>query len=109
AVAQVPETWLRRTLGIVLIAYALHGLAASRPLHIDGRGWAWPFGFVAGCLGGAYNTSGPPVVVYASAQPWDARQLRATLQGYFIFASLMIAGSHGLAGLWTREVGMLCL
>lgn len=68
AVARVPDTWSRQMLGLVLVAYGLHRLLASRPVTFSRRGWAWPFGFVAGCLGGAYNTSGPPVVVYATGQ-----------------------------------------
>lgn len=107
ALARVPETWSRQVLGLVLVAYGLHRLLGSRPVTFSRRGWAWPFGFLAGCLGGAYNTSGPPVVIYASGQGWDPRQVRANLQGYFVFSSVMIAASHGVAGLWTSEVGLL--
>lgn len=105
--ALVPETWTRRALGVVLVAYGLHRLLGGHPTTFSGPAWAWPFGFLAGCLGGAYNTNGPPIVIFASGQGWEPARLRATLQGYFIFSSAMIATSHGLAGLWTGEVATL--
>ena len=45
------------------------------------------FGFFAGILGGAYNTNGPPVVIYGSLRKWSPATFRATLQGYFFMAA----------------------
>jgi len=51
-------------LGIILIGYALYSLF----LRSDHRGinprWAYLFGFLAGCLGGAFSATGPAVIVY---------------------------------------------
>jgi hypothetical protein len=61
-------------------------------------------GFIAGILGGAYNTNGPPVVIYGMLRRWDPEKFRATLQGYFLPTGLAILISHGLAGMWTKQV-----
>jgi uncharacterized membrane protein YfcA len=71
---------------------------------LDRSGWAYGFGFIAGVLGGAYNTNGPPVVVYGTLRRWLPTRFRATLQGYFVPTGGLIALSHGLGGLWSREV-----
>lgn len=66
--------------------------------------WAYLFGFVAGVLGGAYNTNGPPVVIYGALNRWPPERFRATLQGYFLPTGLFILVGHGLGGLWTAQV-----
>jgi uncharacterized membrane protein YfcA len=66
--------------------------------------WAYLFGFVAGILGGAYNTNGPPVVVYGTLRRWPPVHFRATLQGYFLPTGFLILAGHALGGLWTRQV-----
>ena len=65
---------------------------------------AFLFGFVGGVLGGAYNTSGPPAVVYGALQHWPPERFRATLQGYFLPTGLAILIGQGAAGLWTPDV-----
>ena len=65
---------------------------------------AFAFGFIAGILGGAYNSNGPPVVIYGTLKRWDPETFRATLQGFLFPTSLFILAGHGLAGLWTAPV-----
>ena len=48
--------------------------------------------------------NGPPLVVYGTLRRWDAQQFRATLQAYFLPASLMVAVGYRAAGLWTPVV-----
>ncbi len=99
---------------MILLALVLIGTALSRMLHPDrfhlkSTTWAFPFGFVAGVLGGAYNTNGPPVVVYGSMRHWDADTFRATIQGYTFPVGLTILFGHYTTGLWTRQVGVMYL
>jgi uncharacterized membrane protein YfcA len=73
---------------------------------------AWVFGFGAGVLGGAYGMNGPPLVVYGALRRWSAEHFRATLQGYFLPASLAGLCGYWLAGLWVPAVTwyyLLCL
>jgi len=70
----------------------------------DHPGWLLTCGFVAGILGGAYGMNGPPLVAYGAWRGWSPQQFRATLQGYFLPASLMVLGGYWLTGLWTLQV-----
>ena len=60
---------------------------------------AWLFGFWSGVLGGAYGMNGPPLVIYGALRRWSPEHFRATLQGYFLPASLMGMAGYWLAGL----------
>jgi uncharacterized membrane protein YfcA len=62
------------------------------------------WGFGAGVLGGAYGMNGPPLVIYGTLRRWSAAQFRATLQGYFLPASLVGLAGYWLAGLWVPPV-----
>ena len=55
-------------------------------------------------LGGAYNTSGPPVVMYGDAQGWPPAEFKSNLQGFFFVTSLFVIAGHALSGNLTREV-----
>ncbi len=99
-----PERPVKVVLGVLLILYGLYSLLAPRLPSVRGEGLAYVFGFVAGILGGAYNTNGPPVVVYGALKGWPPEYFRATLQGCFLLTGLMILIGHGVAGLWTPRV-----
>ena len=60
-------------------------------------------------LGSAYNTSGPPVIIYGTMRRWPPDLFRATLQGFFLVSNVIVIAGHGLAGLWTQEVLLLTL
>jgi len=99
----VPESIVKAILGVFIIAFALYSLAGRKPeLHSDR--FAPLFGFVAGILGGAYGMNGPPLVVYGVLRRWSPAQFRATLQGYFLVASIVGMLGYALTGLWTRTV-----
>ena len=55
-------------------------------------------------LGGAYGMNGPPLVVYGALRRWSAQHFRATLQAYFLPASLLGVVGFWEAGLLGREV-----
>ena len=55
-------------------------------------------------LGGAYGMNGPPLVVYGTLRRWSPERFRATLQGYFLPASLIGMAGYWAAGLWTPRV-----
>ncbi len=97
----VPERAVLFGLGTILVGYGLFGLTSAR-LKLRGENWmAWPLGFVSGVLGGAYNTNGPPLVVFGTLQQWPPQQFRATLQGVFFTTGIAIAAGQGGAGFWT--------
>ena len=104
-----PESIVKVGLGILLIGYGLFNLFTHGLPEIKKVWLAYPFGFVSGILGGAYNTNGPPLVIYGTLQRWPPEQFRATLQGAFFFTNFVILAGHALAGLWTRQVWLLFL
>ena len=48
--------------------------------------------------------NGPPLVIYGAMRRWSAQHFRATLQGYFLPASVMGMIGYWTAGLWTAAV-----
>lgn len=102
-----PDRGVRATLGVVLVAFSVYNLTRPALPSLRGRLWVVPFGLAAGVLGGAYNTNGPPVVFYGALRHWPADRFRATLQGYFLPAAVLICGGHALAGLWSWRVFQL--
>ncbi len=100
---------VRTVLAGIIISFSLYNLLKPRLFALTSEKSALLFGFVAGILGGAYNTNGPPIVVYGTLRKWPAESFRATLQGYFFPTSLFILLGHGLGGLWTSNVLQLYL
>ena len=100
----VPESAVKLVLAALVISFAVFGL--TRPLvaklesNVPGLG----FGFVAGILGGAYNTIGPPMVIFGTLRQWPAQRFRITLQTVFFPTSLVVASFHSANKLWTPLV-----
>ena len=91
-------------LAALIICFSTYSLIKPRLTAIKSENPAYIFGFLAGVLGGAYNTNGPPVDIYGSLRKWSPLTFRATLQGYFFMAGIFICLGHGFAGLWTNTV-----
>lgn len=91
-------------LGVVITGYALYALLNLCLPRVEHPRWAFGFGFIAGLLSGAYNTSGPPVVIYGNCRRWQPQEFKANLQGFFLLNSFMVITSHTLTGHFTTEV-----
>ena len=100
----VPGPVVKAALALVIIAFSGYCLARRTPPELPDDRLAWLFGFCAGVLGGAYGMNGPPLVVYGTLRRWPAGRFRATLQGYFLPASLVGMAGYWLAGLWVPAV-----
>jgi uncharacterized membrane protein YfcA len=100
----VAEPIVKAILAVVIMAFSLYSLLSRRRLALRNDRTSWLFGFSAGVLGGAYGMNGPPLVIYGALRGWSPRHFRATLQGYFLPASLLVMGGYWLADLWTAEV-----
>jgi len=99
-----PERVVKCVLGLVLVVYGVYNLITPGVPHVQHEKYAFPFGFLAGILGGAYNTSGPPVVIYGTLRRWSPEYFRATMQCYFLFTYLATIVGHGMARLLTPLV-----
>ncbi|RLD00251.1 MAG: sulfite exporter TauE/SafE family protein [Chloroflexi bacterium] len=98
------ENIVTAVLALLIVSFSLYSLLKPKLSFPPSDRSAYVFGLLAGILGGAYNTNGPPIVIYGTLKKWPAKSFRATLQGYFSPTGLLIVGSHGLAGLWTSDV-----
>ena len=97
---------IKVTLAIVLLAFSVYSLSGRKPLALKSDNLAWLFGcgFFAGVLGGAYGMNGPPLAIYGAMRRWSPQHFRATMQGYFLPASIIgMAGYWGM-GLWVPIV-----
>ena len=83
-------------LGTVIAGYAVYALLGLKMPNLDRPVWAYLAGLFGGLLGGAYNTSGPPVIIYADCRRWPPNVFKSNLQGYFIVSSVAIVASHVL-------------
>lgn len=100
----VPEPIVKMVLAVVIMLFSIDRLVRRRHAELTDDRWAWLFGFGAGILGGAYGMNGPPLVVYGALRRWSPQHFRATLQGYFLPASLAGLVGYWLAGFWVPSV-----
>jgi uncharacterized membrane protein YfcA len=93
-------------LAIIILLFSGYSLLGRAPLELkrDSRGALLVCGFLAGVLGGAYGMNGPPLAIYGSMRRWTAQHFRATLQAYFLPASILGMAGYWLAGLWVPAV-----
>ena len=97
---------IKAALGVLIVLFSIYSLARPNALVLknDSRAGLLACGFFAGVLGGAFGLNGPPLVIYASMRRWSAQHLRATLQAYFLPASLISLAGYAAAGLLTRSI-----
>lgn len=99
------QAFVKGALALVIMAFSAYSLIGRTPeLRHDSRGWLFVCGLCAGVLGGAFGMNGPPLVVYGSMRRWTAQQFRATLQAYFLPASILGMTGYLVSGLWVRAV-----
>jgi uncharacterized protein len=96
-------------LGVCLVLFGLYALLAPTAAVLSDARWACPFGFIAGGLGGAYNMSGAPVVVYGTLRRWPPAEFRASIHGFYLPTGLVTLAGHGIGGLWTDAVWQITL
>ena len=99
---------LLRILGAVLLIAAVRSAtrnsqeAASgcqQPGAIDSA-LALGAGWVSGALGGAFGTSGPPLIAYVYCRPWGKEQRTAALQALFFLVILFAIPMFCVKGLY---------
>ena len=104
--AKGDEHMVKLILGLFIIGFSFYSLAAKTTPHLprDHPRWLFGCGFLSGVLGGAYGMNGPPLAVYGALRRWAPQHFRATLQGYFLVASLVGLGGYWALGIWSGTV-----
>jgi uncharacterized membrane protein YfcA len=97
---------VKMILGLIIVGFSIYSLKAKTRLQLtkDDRMWLLGSGFCSGILGGAYGMNGPPLAIYGSLRQWSPQHFRATLQGYFLPASLVGLIGYAAVGLWVPAV-----
>lgn len=97
---------VKAILAIVIVAFSGYFLSVKKPPELtkDSHPWLLACGLLAGVLGGAYGMNGPPLVIYGAMRRWSPQYFRATLQGYFLPASIVAMAGYWFAGLWVPVV-----
>jgi hypothetical protein len=102
----VHQRVVKAALAVLIVAFSTYSLLGKQApeLRDDSRKWLLGCGFLAGVMGGAYGMNGPPLVIYGAMRRWSPQHFRATLQGYFLPASVVGMFGYWLAGLWVPAV-----
>jgi len=101
----------KAVLGAIIAAfgvYAVRGTTSPRLADDDLR-WLGAAGFIAGVMGGAYGMNGPPLAIYGTLRGWPPHRFRATLQAYFLIASLVGATGYATQGLINGQLARYLL
>ena len=97
--------WLTGGLGLALIVVCIQQVLSDPKPMDSGRTspfWGGLAGLGSGILGGAFNTGGPPALMYVGVQTWSKEHTMATLQGFFLSTCVLqitlftIQGTVGL-------------
>lgn len=100
------ENIIKTILGILIILYSVYSLLSKNNLKLetDNKTLLFICGFLSGIFGGAYGLNGPPLVIYGNLRNWTAKNFRATLQAYFLPASIIGMFGYWYKGLWNSTV-----
>jgi uncharacterized membrane protein YfcA len=98
------EQITKLVLGIVITGVSAYNLFIRKEKMAINENWSYFFGFIGGVLGGAFNTGGPPIVIFGTMSGWTQAQFVGTLQGYFWPNDVFIIICQFIAGLQTKTV-----
>lgn len=101
ALSYFPDYIMKIGLGGFLILYSFYSLFIPR-LPVYDKNWiAMPTGVIAGALGSAFSTNGPPVVIYGMLRNLAPAAFRGTLNAFFTANNIAIIGGLTTSGILT--------
>ena len=109
ALQNADEKLVLAFLGLVIAGYAIYSLLDLKLPELRHPAWAYIVGLIAGLFGGAYNTSGPPLVIYGNSQRWAPPEFKSNLQSFFVMNSTLVAAGHAVGQNLSAEVWQLYL
>jgi uncharacterized membrane protein YfcA len=105
--AMAPQELMLRILGAVLLIFSVQELyrnwRGKKQFHLP-KWSGFPIGILSGVLGGAFNSGGPPLVVYLYSQPWKKEKIIGTLQMIFTVSAFTRTGVMYQAGFFTPAI-----
>lgn len=109
ALAYLPDGLMKIGLGAFLILYSFYSLFIPRLPSYDKNWIAMPTGVIAGALGSAFSTNGPPVVIYGMLRHLAPAAFRGTLNAFFTANNVAIIGGLATSGILTLSTLKLVL
>ncbi len=103
----IEQTITLTFLGIVVLGYGIYSLLELPYPSINSSKWGYGFAFLSGLLSGAYNTGGPPIVIYGSCCQWTPVQFRSKLNFFFFCNVIVVLINHSIQQNFTPEVWQL--
>lgn len=101
--ARVNSSVIRVSMGVLLVGYSLYSLFSRPKPRVLHRIWGYIAGFLSGAIGAAFSAGGPPTIIYSTLNDWKKDDIKATLSGFFLFNSYLIATVHAISGLTSLE------
>ncbi|MCF6287160.1 MAG: sulfite exporter TauE/SafE family protein, partial [Candidatus Hydrogenedentes bacterium] len=105
ALRNVDSSFIMRGLGGLLIAYSVYALfieprllANPHKTRASSHTLGFIVGLASGTLGGAFNTGGPPLIIYGDWLRWPKERFKAIIQGVFITNGSLVIAGHIVAG-----------
>jgi uncharacterized membrane protein YfcA len=99
-----PLEILKWGLAILIIAYSIYSYSQPDSRLKVSNWWGTIVGFIAGCLGAALSSNGPPLVIWASLQDWNKDEFRSNLPAYFGITGIISLVAYQFTGLMTVAV-----
>ena len=107
ALAQFDSLLLKRSLGVVIMLFALRQILAMRGPGAARSRWPRWLGYVAslasGLLGALFGTAGPPVIIFLENQIDSGAALRGTLIVFFFVFDVVRLGGYALSGVLSPD------
>lgn len=94
-------------LGLIIIIYVAYSWFTPRLPEVKSSGWGYLAGLTSGFFSGAYNSCGPPLIIYAHFCEWNPEEFKSNIQGVRICSMILAVVVHGLNHDFNSEVWRL--
>lgn len=101
----------RITIGLVLVAFSLHGLVRRQPQPVTfgGRAADAMAGLIGGTMGGYAGLSGIVPTIWCGARAWSRQEQRGVYQPFILIVQAFALAYGGAAGLFSSTSLVLVL
>lgn len=106
-ISSMQENIVLFVLSILLITYSLYTMLGLKVRIFRQRLFAYIAGFFSGWLGATLSISGPPIILYTTAQNWSAKEKKSILATYFLLVSILTAIGFYVSGMLNDRVMIL--
>ena len=103
----VDTNLLVKTLGVVILLFAIYNFISPTPHRQGGKLWAVPAGVFGGLVGTLFGTGGPFYVIYLQLRHLNKAAFRATIATIFMIDGGIRVGGFALSGFFTHQTLLL--